>query len=57
MCDDCQNALIGIVQQGFVCQRCKLICHPECMEKISTPCRPSIKDRSQTMLLDQHLVR
>ena len=21
MCDDCQNALIGIVRQGFVCQR------------------------------------
>ena len=24
MCDDCQNALIGIVRQGFVCQRKKL---------------------------------
>ena len=66
MCDDCQNALVGIVRQGFVCQRkstlarrfdrprvsfgalgCKLICHPDCMEKISTPCRPSIKDRSK----------
>lgn len=66
MCDDCQNALIGIVRQGFVCQRknkrkkkntsdiksilfsgCKLICHPDCMEKITTPCRPSIKDRSK----------
>ncbi|CAF2991654.1 unnamed protein product [Rotaria sp. Silwood2] len=57
MCDDCQNALIGIVRQGFVCQRCKLICHPDCMEKISTPCRPSIKDRSRTILLDQHIVR
>jgi hypothetical protein len=91
MCDDCQNALIGIVRQGFVCQRkknrnriftfqlnssilgCKLICHPDCMEKISTPCRPSIKDRSKnihrfsfssfsffsgrTILLDQHIVR
>ncbi len=21
MCDDCQNALLGIVRQGFVCQR------------------------------------
>lgn len=21
MCDDCQNALVGIVRQGFVCQR------------------------------------
>ncbi|CAF1026594.1 unnamed protein product [Adineta steineri] len=57
MCDDCQNALIGIVRQGFVCQRCKLICHPDCMEKISAPCRPSIKDRSRTILLDQHIVR
>jgi hypothetical protein len=57
MCDDCQNALLGIVRQGFVCQRCKLICHPDCMEKISTPCRPSIKDRSRTILLDQHIVR
>ena len=66
MCDDCQNALLGIVRQGFVCQRkkiqyeislftkiknlflgCKLICHPDCMEKIATPCRPSIKDRSK----------
>ncbi len=67
MCDDCQNALVGIVRQGFVCQRkknrnrififqlnssilgCKLICHPDCMEKISTPCRPSIKDRSKNI--------
>jgi len=57
MCDDCQNALIGIVRQGFVCQRCKFICHPDCMEKITTPCRPSAKDRSRTILLDQHIVR
>ena len=57
MCDDCQNALMGIVRQGFVCQRCKFICHPDCMEKITVPCRPSIKDRSRTILPDQHIVR
>lgn len=38
---------------------CKLICHPDCMEKICTPCRPSIKDRSNSpfSVLDISIVR
>ncbi|CAF1017882.1 unnamed protein product, partial [Didymodactylos carnosus] len=56
-CDECQNALIGLIRQGFVCQRCKVICHPDCMEKITMPCQLTTKERNRSPLTDQHIVR
>ncbi|CAF0784390.1 unnamed protein product [Didymodactylos carnosus] len=56
-CDECQNALIGLIRQGFVCQRCKYICHPECMGKITMPCRPTLKERNRSTVADHHIIR
>ncbi|CAF1261292.1 unnamed protein product [Adineta steineri] len=54
-CHYCQYALVGIIRQGFMCKRCSIKCHPDCMEKIETPCQLTNKDRIN--LSDQHIVR
>ncbi|CAF4500553.1 unnamed protein product, partial [Rotaria sp. Silwood2] len=44
-CHYCHNVLIGIIRQGFFCERCEVICHPDCVEKVQIPCEPSNKRR------------
>ncbi|CAF1604998.1 unnamed protein product [Adineta ricciae] len=57
ICHYCRYALIGIIRQGFVCQRCAIVCHSECMEKIQTVCDLPNRDRNRINLLEQHIVR
>ncbi|CAF1605265.1 unnamed protein product, partial [Adineta ricciae] len=57
ICHYCRYALIGIIRQGFVCQRCAIVCHSECMEKIQTVCDLANRDRNRINLLDQNIVR
>ncbi|CAF4887707.1 unnamed protein product [Rotaria sp. Silwood1] len=57
ICHHCHDVLIGLMRQGFFCERCEIICHPDCIEKVKMPCEPSNKDPDQANLGVQHIVQ
>ncbi|KAJ9069853.1 Myotubularin- protein 5 [Entomophthora muscae] len=52
LCDHCGRILWGLVKQGFTCQSCGYVCHPDCSKDVKElKCTPKILDEKSLEIL------